>query len=261
MKKLLILTALLLSIIACKDEPDGPNTKAPVNERSYIQGFFELNDLYIGSISGFKVDKAAHSIIHNTSFDPPKLYEIKDGVGIVTSTGNEIMGNGYISYESILYKSLIEKIGDLSYNSKITDGFAYDGRVVALVDTLQNITITCDKAFSEKYPAGSSLNELFSIYFEEPYTTIKNGYKSSTGDNYYTINIFNNKFPYSLFGANLATIDLSKKYYIGTKWYFILEKAPENSGEYLLTVSVTNTEGKTLEKTANDPIQLRGLND
>ena len=249
-----IIALLLIVVTACKDEPDGPYTKAPVNEKSYIQEFYEFNDyLHVSSISGFKIDKLTHSINHNTSFDPPKLYELKDGVGLHISISNQ-------SLPKYKYKLLVEKIGDVSYNSKINDGFQPGGIAVALVDTLQTITITCDKAFNEKYPAGSSLNELFSIYFEEPYTTIKNGYKSSTGDNYYTINIFNNKFPYSLFGANLSTVDLSKKYYIGTHLYLMLETAPKNTGEYLFTVSVINTEGKILEKTANYPIHLKGLN-
>lgn len=260
--KNIVITLLLIGLISCNKERIGSDPKGPINEKSYIQGFFELNDLIASPVSGFNVDKVTHSIKNNTSFDPEILYKISDRVGISAGTGNERLGNGFIVYGSILYDTLVARIGDVSYNSKITDGFAYEGIVVALVDTLQTVTITCDKIFDEQHPVGSNLNDLFSVYFEDPYATIKNGYKSSIGDNYYTIDAFlNPNFPYSLFGAPLTSVDFTKKYHIGTEWYFILEKAPEKTDEYLFTVSITNTSGKTIEKDAIFPIKLKGLND
>ena len=273
MKKILTafyLVLLSVGIAGCEgNEAPGPYGRPPVNEKSYIQGFFELNDLHVGPISGFKVNKDNNSITLDTSFDAPRVYDISNNVGLSILIGSEGIGKGLINWQKgrdsyfDYYNELVEKIGDTSYNSKLMYGFSSNG-IVAVADTLQSVNITCNKQIDEKHPAGSSLNDLFSVYFEDPYAVIKNGYKSLTGENYYSLEgiipEILKDFPYSIFGAKLSSVDLTTKPYMGIAWRVLLDTAPETTGEYTFTVSITNKQGKTIERTAA-PIKLKGLSD
>jgi hypothetical protein len=274
MKKTLMISylALLSLVIAgCGRDNEAPGPYGPpVNEKSYIQGFFELNDLHVFPMSGFKANKENNSIkfAEDAGFDAPRVYEISNNVGISILIGSQGIGKGLIDWKKggdsyvDYYNELVEKIGDTSYNSKLMYGFSSNG-IVAVADTLQSVNITCNKQIDERHPAGSSLNDLFSVYFEDPYAVIKNGYKSLTGENYYSLEGIPEilkDFPYSIFGAKLSSVDLTTKPHIGTYWTLVLETAPETTGEYTFTVSITNKQGKTIERTAA-PIKLKGLRD
>lgn len=57
---LLFTIPLSLCILGCSNdetENEGGDSKAPINPKSYIQGFFELNDMDITPISGVQVNK------------------------------------------------------------------------------------------------------------------------------------------------------------------------------------------------------------
>jgi hypothetical protein len=271
MKKILTafyLVLLSVGIAGCEgNEAPGPYGRPPVNEKSYIQGFFELNDLHVGPISGFKVNKDNNSITLDTSFDAPRVYDISDHVGLSILIGSEGIGKGLINWQKgrdsyfDYYNELVEKIGDTSYNSNLM--YSLSNIIIAVADTLQFVNITCNKQIDERHPAGSSLNNLFSVYFEDPYAVIKNGYKSLTGENYYSLEGIPEilkDFPYSIFGAKLSSVDLTTKPYMGIAWRVLLDTAPETTGEYTFTVSITNKQGKTIERTAA-PIKLKGLSD
>ena len=256
---------LTTSLLICCEDSNKDTPRPPSNPKSYIQGFFELNDIHVFPMSGYKVNKENNSInLTNGSFDAPRVYEITDGVGIFVGIGSDGVGKGLISWTQIgsytYYQELTEKIGDVSYNSNLMFGLA-PGGIIAVADTIQSVNITCDKQIDEAHPAGSSLNDIFSIYFEDPYAVIKVGYKTPTSANHYSLEGRVDKpkeFPYSLFGAKLSSVDFSKKLHMGTRWGLVLDTAPENTGEYIFTVSITNKQGTKQEKTAN-PIQLKGL--
>ncbi|HMM02753.1 MULTISPECIES: hypothetical protein [unclassified Dysgonomonas] len=264
MKKLSTLYSalLLFGVTGCTYiEPPGPFS-VPANEKSYIQGFFELEDIHVSPISGVKIDKKKKIVnLMSTSFDAPKIYEITDGIGVVINIGVEGIGKGlidwgknnlYVNY----YYELVEKIGDTSFNSETVHRYGYD--MYANADTLRSINIICDKSLDEVHPAGSSLNDIFSIYVKDPYAIVKNGYKSVTGLNYYSLDGGTPEgYPLSLFGSQLSSVNLIEKPYIGTKLYLVLDTIPEHTDEYTFTVFVTNKQGKTIEKTT-EPVRIKG---
>jgi len=266
MKTILLLLAIvscLLGGMSCVDVNNENNSGPPIYEVSYIQGFYKFKDLHIFPIGGILADKTKNEInLSHTNFDKPVVYKITDGVGIALSISGRFFDwrKGGI-YTGDYYK-LVEQIGDTSYNSKKKFSINTHGYIIAVADTLQSINITCDKQFDENHPAGSSLNDLFSIYLEDPCATIKNGYKSSTGSDYYSLTrpfAPDAKTPYSLFGAKLTSVNLVDKPHIGYQMFLGLDVAPENTGEYVFTVSITDKQGKTIEKTADNPIQIEGL--
>jgi hypothetical protein len=266
MKKILfIFFIILLSMVIVRcdiNERLGPGLP-PMNPKSYIQGFYELNEMRVFPMSGYRVNKENNTInLGEWRFEAPKVYEISDGIGISVTIRSEEIGKGLISWEkggsyTDYYYELVEKIGDTSYNSRLMSGLSSRG-IISIADTLQAVTITCNRQIDENHPAGSSLNDIFSVYFEDPYAIVKNGYKSLTGENYYSLEGLPDKFPHSLFGARLSSVDFTTKLYMGIEWGLVLETAPQNTGEYIFTVSITNKAGKTIEKTAN-PIKIKGL--
>ena len=265
MKKLSVLYSVLLlfGVTGCTYvEPPGPFS-VPANEKSYIQGFFELEAIHVSPISGVKIDKKKKIVsLMSTSFDAPKIYEITDGIGVVINIGAEGIGKGLINWGKNnpyvnYYYELVEKIGDTSFNSEIVHRYGYD--MYANADTLQAINIICDKSIDRNHAAGNSLNDVFSIYVEDPYAIVENGYKPVTGSNYFSLDGTLEGYPLSLFGAQLSSVNLIEKPHIGTKLYLVLDTIPEHTDEYIFTVSVTNKQGKTVEDTT-EPVWIKGIN-
>jgi hypothetical protein len=266
MKKLLFLysiTLLAILTFSCEQTKECCGS-VPANEKSYIQGFFELGDIHVSPISGVKVDKEKKIVsLMSTSFDASKIYEITDGLSIRVSLSFGAYGigkglidwtknNPYVNY----YNELVEKIGDTSFNSEAVHQYGYE--MFALADTLQSVNITCDKQIDGGHLVGNNLNDIFSIYVQDPYAIVKNGYKTITGSNYYSLDGSTDKYPLSLFGAQLASVNWIEKPYIGVKLDLVLDITPEHTDDYTFTVSVTNKQGKTIEKTA-EPIRIKGL--
>ncbi|MDR2005358.1 MAG: hypothetical protein LBQ74_20230 [Prevotella sp.] len=265
MKRLSVLYSVLLlfAVTGCTYvEPPGPFS-VPANEKSYIQGFFELEAIHVSPISGIKIDKEKKIVsLMSTSFDAPKIYEITDGIGVEINIGVHGIGKGLIDWGKnnpnvSYYNELVEKIGDISFDSETVHRYGYD--MYAIADTLQSINIICDKSLDGAHPVGSSLNDVFSIYVEDPYAIVKNGYKPVTGSNYFSLDGGTPEgYPLSLFGAQLSSVNLLDKPYISNELFLILETVPEHTDDYTFTVSVTNKQGKTIGKTT-DPVRIKGL--
>ncbi len=254
----IILMTACIFCLSCSDDNDNTKTAyPPINEKSYIQGFYdlELNNVRVSAGFGLLPDKERNIIYFRKTSDTDDISSIGKGVRLSITIGQDIYGRGLIDYKEINpyrseYFRYIDLINDTLYNSDIMDGLG-GGMAFALTDTLQTIRITCDKDFNAEYKAGSDLSSLFSIYFEEPYTTVKNGYKSSQGKNYYEVDIIRKEFPYSFYGELLSKVDLSKKYFIAPLLYLSLEATPDKTAEYLFTVTIKNTQGKEVTVSAN----------
>ncbi|MDR2005357.1 MAG: hypothetical protein LBQ74_20225 [Prevotella sp.] len=247
MKKLFVFCIVisLLFTTSCEENKDCCGF-APVNEKSYIQGFFELGEIQLSTGTGAKVDKTKNTI----------TYGGENGLSIGVFIGDGGKGKGPISWNNSnadYYYELVEKIGDTSYNKYPNSGITW-----ANADTLQVITVTCDKAIDSRHAVGSSLNDLFSIYFLDICALVKNGYKPIIGQNYYSIVNKYYEYPYTLFGDRLSSVNLEDKPYIGIDIDLVLETVPEHTDEYTFTVSVTNKQGKTIGKTT-DPVRIKGL--
>ncbi|HMM02752.1 MULTISPECIES: hypothetical protein [unclassified Dysgonomonas] len=246
MKKLFVLGSVLslLIITSCDKNECGCDT-APVNEKSYIQGFSELGEIQLSIGTGAKVDKAKNTI----------TYGSENGLSIGVFIGDGGKGRGAITWDNSnadYYNKLVERIGDISYNKYPNSGITW-----ANADTLQVITIICDKPMDDSHPAGCSLNDLFSIYFLDICALVKNGYKPVTGSKYFSIVNEYYEYPYTLFGDRLSSVNLVEKPHIGIDIDLILEAVPEHTDEYTFTVSVTNKQGKTIEKTT-EPVRIKG---
>lgn len=257
MKKLFVLCLALslLIITSCDDKNDCGCVSPPVNEKSYIQGFAELDEIQVRVISGITVDKTKNTITNNVNIKEPEVYDVKNGVSIHVDIGYGGQGRGFIGWygsNTDYYYELVEKIGDTSYNTKYGDGTRH-----ANADTLQYINVTCNKQIDSSHPAGSSLNDIFSIYFEDICAYVKNGYKPVTGPNYYSI--VNDYGSHTLFGDKLLSVNLADKPHGGLSLNLMLETTPEHTDEYTFTVSVTNKQGKTVENTT-EPVRIKGIN-
>lgn len=249
---------------SCNDD-DKINGTAypPINEKSYIQGFYdlELDNVRVQAGFGIPPDKEKNKINFRNITDSENPISGAINVRLGIYIGKNTSGRGLISYPEINtykveYFKYIDLIGDTSYNSDKMDGL--DGQMAyALTDTLRTIQITSNKDFNAEYKAGDNLNSLFSIYFEEPYATIKNGYKSLQGKNYYEVDVIRKEFPYSFYGERLSEVDFSKKYFIGSQLHLSLEAIPDKTEEYTFTITIRNTQGKEVTVSAN-PIKIKG---
>lgn len=258
MKKLFVLCLALslLIITSCDDKNDCGCVSPPVNEKSYIQGFSELGEIQVRVISGITVDKTKNTITNNVNIKEPEVYDVKNGVSIHVDIGYEDQ-RGFIGWRGSnadYYYELTEKIGDTSYNAK------YGDTRYANADTLRYINVTCDKAIDSSHPAGNSLNDIFSIYFEDICAYVKNGYKPVTGPNYYSVVDYDGSpRAHTYFGDKLSSVNLTDKPHGSLSLTLMLETTPEHTDEYTFTVSITNKQGKTIEKTT-EPVWIKGIN-
>jgi hypothetical protein len=128
----------------------------------------------------------------------------------------------------------------------------------AITTCLESIEITCDKDFDALHKAGSSLNDLFFVFFDDLYTTVKNGYQSSTGEDVYW-NLSNRAcMPQTTIGGKLNTQPFAGKPFIGWMWSCVLEQAPQKTDVYSFQVTVRDNTGKIL-KTETNAMLIQGL--
>ena len=118
MKKLLFLysiTLLAILTFSCEQTKECCGS-VPANEKSYIQGFYELNDIQLPIFSGVTVDKTKNTITYH--IDKPEVYDVTNGIGITVYIGSTGIGKGLIDWTKNnnpyvnYYNELVEKIGD-----------------------------------------------------------------------------------------------------------------------------------------------------
>jgi|GEM_PF-6927952 len=259
MKKLFALCSALslLIVTSCEDKYDCGCSDLPVNEKSYIQSFIGLGEIRVCVNNGIIVDKTKNTIINNGSLEEPEIYDVKNGVSIhinIVSGGEEKDFIDWRGSNADYYYELTEKIGDTSYNAK------YGDTRYANADTLRYINVTCDKAIDSNHPAGSSLNDILSLYFMDICAYVKNGYMPVTGPDYYSIVDYDGSTrAHTYFGDKLSSVNLVDKPHGGLSLTLMLETTPEHTDEYTFTVSVTNKQGKTVENTT-EPVRIKGIN-
>ncbi|MDR1121457.1 MAG: hypothetical protein LBM08_11125 [Dysgonamonadaceae bacterium] len=126
--------------------------------------------------------------------------------------------------------------------------------VYAIITPLQHITITADKDFSEEYEAGSDLSGLFTVYFEDPYSVIKNGYRDIENTYKYTEGL---PYAQSVVKARLSEANFPERPFIGDEWELFLDVAPEETGTYTFHIKATFVDGTVLEAVA-PPVNIQG---
>ncbi len=276
MKKNILVFSVILILLGCDTTPTPPDTPPPLRfYKSYIQYFRDLSktkEFVVYVVKGSRMD-TTQQIIYTTGGlveDFSQYYDVSERLGfrMVITKGQEGLyyrrpenpNTDYYYLEEVrkmnrVYDSLVNLIGDTAFNKSMrrqTD-------VCAIMNTVESIRITSDKAFNAQFPQGSNLSSLFTVFFDDPYATVKSGYTYAPTHYVYKWNIDYNEVPISVAVTNLATADFANRPFIDDNWECILDVAPDNSDSYTFTVEVTLTDGTVFRGTTN-PIKIKGKN-
>jgi hypothetical protein len=286
MKKInvLLTTVIVFFAVACTQENNLEEDLAPLKfYKSYISTYVDCKGENSMRIQVFirKIDEStrfiggAREYAWSIGETNPNTFSVADGIGI------DIFGHWLDPEHSywdtcIFYYNESEKyawrynkdkliydmdrkkgfekystlIGDTCYNKILR----MPPVVRAIITPLQYITITANKDFSEEYKSGSDLSGFFTVYFEDPYSVIKNGYKDV--ENTYK-EVEGLSFPQSIVRTLLSEANFPERPFIGDNWLFFLNVAPEKTDEYIFHITATYVDGTILEVTA-PPINIQG---
>jgi hypothetical protein len=245
-----------------ENSPYGP----PVFSKSYIQWFIGDDRVEaIVRVGGFKVDEDTKIIDEGyLGIDPDGRYSsLSDTIRLlIIIDGNgfsDCARNGYYPSDLCLehtrkFLAQIAEIGDTTFNRKV-----YGFGAAATLAQIKSVTITGDKDFGANYPAGSSLNELFTIYFNDPYALIKNNYQPIADTYKYFTDSYTSNYPYAVFKENLSAVNFAERPFIDFEWHLVLNVAPETTDTYTFHVAVTLADDTVLETSAS--LGIQGTND
>jgi hypothetical protein len=282
--KLFLLVAMLFGMVACQDDRN-PNQRdlAPIRTyKSYIETFVKCKKIIVQSVGEVKIDETKKVIGpctyrwttgetnpnilsvtdgieldiygHQSSIDEKDTCVFYDNSSFTVSTLNESERNYYLERKKG-YDHYITLIGDTSYNAQLrADESSLSW---AIITPLKSIVIVADKDFSNDYPAGSDLSPLFTVYFNDLYSTVKNGYKSIEGTYRF---VEDAPFPESIRKVKLSEANFEERPFIGPQWLCFLDVAPETTGTYTFLVKATFVDGTVLESSA-PPINIKDVND
>jgi hypothetical protein len=284
----LLLATVLLAFIACSKNvnPNNPDDFALAQFttfKSYIEIFVRCQVMEIQSVVGVQIDetkKIFGSFIDRwaTGDTNPDIFSVADGIGLDISGhrwsnfdekdtcvfyDNKYYQSNYINEDERIYYAerkagydyYIALIGDTSYNARLREDESSLAR--AIITPLKSIAIVADRDFNSDYPAGSDLSPLFTVYFDDPYSTIKNGYKQVEGTYSYTEGL---PYPQSIFKAKLSEANFEERPFISDKWHCLLNVAPEKTDTYTFQVKAAFVDGTALES-QSPPINIKGAND
>ena len=260
MKKYLCLS-LLMMFLSCDSDngtieiPDYPTDIPP----AYITGFcpLQIGEMLAVQNSSFSKTKEyfCSNHYHDNNFDPNIL-------NIFVEMANPEWQNQYVASTPVKdqpsdYWGKVTALGDgkffgfyLTYSRfypNIT-GFVIDGEVV-------NVYVTCNRDIDSKHPAGSSLEDILSILYSDPYWVVQNKYRTYKGADACT-NDPTTSFPYALRQQPLRVFNQSSHPYIGSVFHLLADNLTFNNDvSYEFTVTITTKDGQTasaqakLEKT------------
>ncbi|MDO4727310.1 MAG: hypothetical protein Q4A56_08895 [Porphyromonadaceae bacterium] len=282
MKKNILVFSVILVLLGCDTTPPSPDTPPPLRfHKSYIQYFRELRqarnkNLILDVLKGSRIDTNKRVIYAMGGLveDFSRFYSVDERLGFRIHVQNcpeglyhripmhPHMEKLYSPEEweelkrvNRVYDSLLNLIGDTAFNKSMRR----ETHIAAIITPLDSIKVTCDKAFNPKYPQGSNLSSLFTVFFDDPYTTVKSGYTYAPTHYVYEWNIYYNEVPISVAKANMGTADFANRPFIGYTWYCMLDVAPDKSDTYTFTIEVILTDGTTFKATTN-PIKIKGKN-
>ena len=288
MKKIFLLITITLCFSACEKGDDPP---PDVFLKSYIQTFIECGKisgkkLKIQSSIGLKIDTVKKIIQGDVRSQFSAPYSLSDNIWLhiearsthyvyrdssiycavpqigrtdfLMSDGDDPNDPFYLERQRV-YDKHIEMIGDTAYNW-------ISGKTIAIITPVRDIVVTCDKDYTGEFPAGSNLSNLFTVFFDNPYATIKNGYKAVTGS-YHHEAIYDDGsthkwdyFPTSIIKANLAEANFSSLPFIGNQWNCHLDVPPDKTDTYTFYVKIILVDGTELEGETPVSINIKGKN-
>ncbi|MDR1405961.1 MAG: hypothetical protein LBI89_02000 [Prevotellaceae bacterium] len=233
--------------------------------QSYIRQFMSSDTLKIRpAIGGFDVDENTRIIQLNTGKEPVGVSSVSEHINFYLYLEPFHVNNGgvflYNCAENLNYPSddcmevtnkynaQVKEIGDTSFNREIA--LNLNNLADATLGKIASVSITGDKDFSAAYPAGSSLNDLFTIYFNDPIAVIKNNYQQVEGTYRYHEEFYvNPTYPFAIYKEKLSAVNFPERPFIDYRWVVVLDVAPQTTGLYTFYVTVTLEDGKALVAT------------
>jgi hypothetical protein len=272
----LFCTSLLFSCSVSREGGDcGSSYGPPYHSKSYIQWFMNAEILHVTpAIGGFKVDEIKKVVYFNYATNPlspeGRIPTISDCIRLCIYLGDtEITRYCHYRYyshsnaepcleQAIQYEALTTEIGDTSFNRDI-HFFDLDSYRMAwaIPEKIKSVIITSDKDFKDGYPAGSNLNNLFTIYFNDAYAVVRNNYRPIVGTYQYPTNECIKNYPYAVFKEKLSAVNFPERPYIDYRWDCILDVAPQYTDTYTFYVKVVLEDGTVLEESAS--FTIRGV--
>jgi len=268
---LAILAILCVALLSCsKNEqpeefvPYGP----PVYKTSYIEHLTKVSvigmqiyaDAYfideenkIVSFGGYQGDKPVYSdriSLHIGLGAIAGSFEMYDDCVRDTPNPDERC----IERTNKFYE-IVREIGDTTFNRKVRYSLEHLG--ICAIDKIKSVSVTSDKDFNAEYPAGANLNELFTFYANDAYALIKNNYQQPEDTYSYGTNKWTANIPMAIIKKKLSTVNFPEHPYLDTRWYCILDEAPQKTDTYTFYVSVVLEDGTELK--AEDSRGIKGL--
>ncbi len=129
------------------------------------------------------------------------------------------------------------------YRDLLNDTYYHGGwHTILMADTISKIDIVCNEDFDAEHPAGTSLNDVFSVFVDDPYSYIKNGYKHPSGKDFY---VYGDDINSVAWGGVLSELAFEEHPFLESDYMFNLNKSPEKSGTYRFYVTFYDVNGKS----------------
>jgi hypothetical protein len=265
----LIGTSILCYVcIACSNKIEENDPYAPsFLSKSYIQWFIGYDRVQVTAwVGGFKVDENTKTIEYFIGIDPNDRYSsLSDGIRLsMDIIGQNSFNNcaRNVTYPDDLcledtrkFLALVAEIGDTSFNREV---YTFEYMAFSTLAQIKSVAITSDKDFNVDHPAGSSLNNLFTIYFNDPYALIKNNYRPIDGTYKYHTDIYTENYPFAVFKERLSAVNFMERPFIDYRWDVVLNVAPEITDAYTFYVRVTLADDTVLETSTS--LNIQGTN-
>lgn len=265
MKDIITIIAVFLVVLTggCdKGKLDSPSYP-PGKKKSYVQRYLATDTLTIlerigAIIENNELNLGKTSLVRHEE-NKGRIFGLEDNIMLFASLEwKEGFRDGFFDYpQGKGYdKKYAPMAGDTYYNAEPVFGLM--SSPIAIVDTLQSIEITTDSDFSPELPAGTNLNHLFNVYFEDPYLVIQNEYQQPDGG--YRLSSVNYRiFPHVITGGKLDEINFPEKPFIGNTYMCVLDQLPKERGEYKFKIRIKKTNGEVIENISR-PIPIEGTN-
>lgn len=252
------------SFLSCGSDNEGD----PPYNNSFIQAFTEIDQITAKTSFGATFDKTNHTFYFES--DNPNIDE---GVYIWlkgTSSKGFFAADAPRTSDSYKeYNKYINRIGDKDFTNRPHRyyGILGNNKSIAITDTLSFITVKCDKSYNSTTPVNTSLNHLITVFFDNPYTVVKNNYNNYKGEDSYVVkrilanknieNVMIDGFPYAFVGHNLSEIDWQKYPFIGNEWLLVFNQRPDVTDTYTFNISMAKSDGSILN-VSTKPIKVKG---
>ncbi len=249
--KFLLFLLPVLGWVSC-EKYGGPRGPKLYVLDSYISLFVDSDGVYAEARSGFYVDEENKLISAGAdAVHADKVYSAGDGILFQITLGRTGISDDKFDPRRELYLQTIDEIGDHGYNKEVYD-FVKPVAASAIIVPVKTLRITADKAYDATHPAGTNLADYFTVFYDDAYSFVQNGYQPLAGT---YDRVTKDDVPHFFRKSPLAGVDLSQKPYIGDLLYCHLTTNPAAADTFTFTISVTFANDETYTSTTK-PVNL-----